>query len=134
VTLRFLGRIDDVDAVDAVVSVLGEVGLSPLAAAAGPATALLGRSLVVWPVAGVDDLAARVVELTASLGEPPPSRPFSGHVTLARAKPGTGVNHLAGAPLSATWPVSEVTLVASDLHPQGARYSIVAHFPLEPEG
>jgi RNA 2',3'-cyclic 3'-phosphodiesterase len=116
-----------------VVDRLGAVG-SGVLASAGPATALLGPSLLVLPIAGLDHLAARVVDLTATLGEPPPLRPFSGHVTLARAKRGVRVGHLAGASLSATWPVCEVTLVASDLHPEGARYSTVAHFPLNAGG
>jgi 2'-5' RNA ligase len=82
------------------------------------------------PVGGLDDLAATVVGLTSSIGEPPPSRPFTGHLTLARGKPGVSVQSLAGVALSATWPVSEVTLVSSELHPHGARYEIVARFGL----
>jgi 2'-5' RNA ligase len=93
-------------------------------------TRSLGRSILMLPVGGLEDLAATVVRLTASIGEPPPSRPFTGHLTLARGKPGISMQSLAGVALSATWPVSEVTLVSSDLHPHGARYEIVARFAL----
>ena len=108
----------------------GSVASGGVVAWAGPITRCLGRSIVMLPVGGLDDLAATVVRLTASIGEPPPSRPFTGHLTLARGKPGINVQRLAGVAVSATWPVSEVTLVSSELHPQGARYEIVARFPL----
>jgi 2'-5' RNA ligase len=134
VTLRFLGRVDDVEMVAARLGSVGAVAAAPsgvgLTATAGPVTTGLGRSLVVLPVSGLDRLAAAVVGLTASFGEPPEPRPFAGHVTLARAKRGAGVGGLVGAPLSARWPVSEVTLVASELHPAGARYSVLTRFSL----
>jgi 2'-5' RNA ligase len=83
-------------------------------------------------VGGLDALAASVVARTAALGEPPPDRPFSGHLTLARAKRGDrGVAGLAGVAFTASWEVGEVTLVASTLHPHGARYDIVARYHLE---
>ncbi len=131
VTLRFLGRVDDVDSVTGPLA--GVCSLAAPVAVAGPLTGLLGSSIVMLPVSGLDDLAAAVVALTASVGEPPPSRPFTGHLTLARARDRSRrvkVADLAGAALSAAWPVSEVTLVASDLHPSGARYEVVGRFPL----
>jgi 2'-5' RNA ligase len=108
----------------------GSVASAGVVASAGPLTRCLGRSIVMLPVGGLDDLATTVVRLTASIGEPPPSRPFTGHLTLARGKPGIKVQSLAGVAVSATWPVSEVTLVESELRPHGARYEIVARFPL----
>jgi 2'-5' RNA ligase len=99
-------------------------------ASAGPVTRRLGSSLVVLPVSGLDLLAGAVSGLTASMGEPVPPRPFFGHVTLARAKRGIAVGGLTGAALSAAWPVAEVTLVASTLHPEGARYEVLARFSL----
>ena len=131
VTLRFLGRMDDADMVAAGLGRLG-AGERPTALA-GPLTTRLGRALVVLPVGGLDRLAAAVVDLTASMGEPPDPRPFAGHVTLGRAKRGASsgsLGPLVGAPLSASWPVAEVSLVASDLHPAGAKYSVLARFPL----
>jgi 2'-5' RNA ligase len=130
VTLRFLGHLDDAEGVKAAL-----LGVSELAAAttasAGPETRRLGTSLVCLPVAGLDELAGAVGGLTGGYGEPPSSdRPFRGHLTLARAKRGTSVGGLVGEPLSASWTVDSVTLVASDLHPQGARYHVVARYPL----
>jgi 2'-5' RNA ligase len=108
---------------------------------AGPATRRLGPSILALPVLGLERLAAAVVALTATVGEPPPDRPFAGHVTLARARRGRGtreagggrsrgVGDLGGAPFSASWEVGEVTLVASTLHPHGARYAVVARYGL----
>jgi RNA 2',3'-cyclic 3'-phosphodiesterase len=128
VTLRFLGAVDDVDLVE---TSLRGVGTLPSAASAGPQTTRLGRSLAVLPVSGLDRLAGAVVDLTASFGEPPDTRPFFGHITLARAKPGVKLGGLVGAPISASWPVTELALVASDLHPTGAKYTVVARFPLK---
>jgi 2'-5' RNA ligase len=45
---------------------------------------------------------------------------------LARSKRGVDVRALAGQSFSAEWPVSEVTLVASETRPSGARYRVVA--------
>ncbi len=167
VTLRFFGRIDEVAPVRAALSRVTLPGdpeaPGPPVAVAGPATRRLGSSILALPVAGLEGLAASVVAATATLGEPPPGRPFSGHLTLAREgrgrrrggvkgvglaeRPGAGgargggepaeAGHrprglagLAGRAFSATWEVSELTLVASTLHPHGARYDIVARYPL----
>jgi RNA 2',3'-cyclic 3'-phosphodiesterase len=129
VTLRFLGR---VDATEQVLEALAPAAsLAAPVAVGGPLTDRLGPSIVMLPVGGLDELAAAVVALTASVGEPPPSRPFAGHLTLARCRDRrVAVGDLAGAALSAAWPVSEVTLVASDLHPSGSRYEVVERFPL----
>jgi 2'-5' RNA ligase len=111
---------------------------------AGPDTRRLGPSILALPVAGLDHLAACVVALTGTLGEPPPDRPFAGHVTLARARGGgrrggRGGGRIGGpagggtalsAAFSAEWEVHEVTLVSSTMHPQGARYEIVSGYEL----
>ena len=67
----------------------------------------------------------------AAVGEPPDPRPFTGHVTIARLKdrPACGV---AGHRVHATFPVTELHLVRSDLHPHGARYTTIATRPLRP--
>jgi RNA 2',3'-cyclic 3'-phosphodiesterase len=124
VTLRFLGSIDDVDGVKtALARVESAAGAT---AVAGPVVERLGRGILCLPVGGLEALAHAVVALTGGLGEPADDRPFRGHLTLARAKPGVDLTPLVGAPCSATWPVSEITLVASDTRPDGARYQIVA--------
>ena len=80
VTLRFLGECDEVEAVAA----LGPVGSPPALVALGPTMQRLGRSVVMIPARGADDLAATVTEATRHLGQPPPKRRFTGHMTVAR--------------------------------------------------
>ncbi len=134
VTLRFLGQVPE--------EALAEVGqaLSRLeapgavTAVAGPGVERLGISVLCVPVAGVDELAARVVALTAAIGEAVDPRPFRGHLTVARAGRGVSLRTLTGAPFLAAWPVDEVTLVASTRDPDGARYQVVGRYPLVSDG
>jgi 2'-5' RNA ligase len=85
----------------------------------------LGRSTVVVPVAGLDQLAAATIEATAEVGVPPDPRPFTGHLTIARLK-GRAACGVAGQPFRATFPVREIHLVRSHLDSSGARYEVVA--------
>jgi 2'-5' RNA ligase len=135
VTLRFLGAVDDVTGVASVAGVADELhsvrGASAVAAM-GPQVARFGQRVLQVPVTGLDDLAAAVVGATSSIGIPPEDRPFSGHLTLARVR---GRRHvdlrpLVGAPVGASWPVAEVCLFESHLHPEGARYDVVERVPL----
>jgi 2'-5' RNA ligase len=121
VTLRFLGKVTDVDAVTAA---LGSASFAHCEARLGPEVGRLGRRVLHIPVAGLDDLGAAVVARTAELGEPPEARPFTAHLTLARARSRSGIDlrPRTGAPIAAGWRVEEVCLVESHLHPQGARY------------
>ena len=123
-TLRFLGRVSDVDAVTAA---LEPVSLPRCEARLGPETGRFGRRVLHVPVAGLDDLAAVIVAATAAVGEPPEDRAFAAHVTLARARArrGTDLRVLTGAPLAARWTVEEVCVIESHLHPRGARYELV---------
>jgi 2'-5' RNA ligase len=128
VTLRFLGEEDEAAAAEA----LGRLrfGSRPVAEV-GPAVARLGDGILHVPVAGVDGLASAVGAATADVGMPPPARPFRGHLTLARAnRRGASLRGLVGTPLAGRWEVEEVALVASRLHPQGARYSVVRRVTL----
>ena len=124
VTLRFLGRVSDVDAVRAALE-----PLSPARSTArlGPAVGRFGRRVLHVPVAGLEELAAAVVTSTAAIGEPPEDRPFAAHLTLARARARRGIDlrALTGEALAATWPVEEVCLIESHLHPHGARYEML---------
>jgi 2'-5' RNA ligase len=140
VTLRFLGSVDDAG-VAAVAAALATAAASvrpPVEASLGSAVARLGRGVVCIDVAGLAAVAAAVVEATAGFGRPPEDRPFHGHLTLARVKPGTGgVRSLgvSGTPVAAPpWRVEAIDLVESQLHPHGARYRSVASFPLGPPG
>ncbi|MDP9071484.1 MAG: hypothetical protein M3N68_09425 [Actinomycetota bacterium] len=126
VTLRFLGQVD--------AAVAGEAfrGIEPPAgepvAALGPATGRFGSRVLHAPVGGLEGLAAATVAATVGVGQPPPERSFTGHVTLARARRPRGVDlrPLAGIPVAGGWVVRQLTLVAS--RPggaTGARYDVI---------
>ena len=118
ITLRFLGEAEPQE-VEA--SLQGFQG-SASAVRLGPASRRLGSRALVLPASGLDDLAAAVQARTESIGQPPDRRRFTGHLTLARARmrvPGTVV----GLPLDARFPATELWSVASQLHPDGARYT-----------
>ncbi len=129
VTLRFLGEVADPDEV---VAALAGVDAAPADAELGPAVGRFGQRVVQVPVSGLDALAGAVVAATGHLGEPPDDRPFHGHLTLARAGRGStaDLRRLAGAPLAFRWTVGEITLIESRLEAGGARYSVLATFPL----
>jgi RNA 2',3'-cyclic 3'-phosphodiesterase len=128
VTLRFLGSCDPDDACAA----LAGLHAPPAQAQLGPAVTLLGDSVVVVPVAGLDSLAAAVLACTADIGQPPTHRPFVGHLTVARLRR-HATCPLVGQPLSASFGVHDVALVRSEPpaagHPR--RYTTVATFTLD---
>lgn len=131
VTLRFLGEC----AADEVAAALG-TATWPAApeAVLGADVRAFGRELLHVPVGGVEALAAAVVQATAAIGKPPPVRPFTGHLTLARARRGGDVRPLVRASALAhevRWRADEVVLMVSELRPSGARYSVVERFSVE---
>ena len=104
VTLRFLGAAD----VRVATAALDNVLAAACTASLGPRPTRLGRD---------------VVHSTAHVGAPPETRPFRGHLTLAESRRGKPPK--LEAELRASWPVTEVALVESHLHPAGARYETV---------
>lgn len=138
VTLRFFGELDNAQIEGARQRLQAVAWGFPrsLAVRGGPASCFLGPGLVVWPVQGLDALGEAVARATGDLGEPLPRRPFYGHLTLARARPGHDARRRPEllAPLSAGWAVSRLCLVESVLHPQGARYRNVAEMTLGQPG
>jgi 2'-5' RNA ligase len=143
VTMRFLGGVDEAT-IGRVREALGEAaaGLAPfrivLQGFGGFPTPRTPR--VVW--VGVTDgserlgmLHARVEAALARRRIPAEGRPFHPHVTLGRAREPRGAVELAtwlgapGAPLGETL-VDAVHLMRSELHPAGARYSVLAREPL----
>jgi len=133
VTLRFFGETADAD-LPAITAAVREAGTGRAACSAslGRSARRLGRTALVVPVDGLDGLGAAVIERTRRVGPPPPDRPFTGHLTLARGRGWRPVPAaLAGLPVPpATWIVRELALVRSDLDAAGARYTTLASAPL----
>ncbi len=121
VTMRFLGDCDEGEAVAA----LSGLRLSSAEVALGPAVERLGRAVLVVPARGLDDLAAEVISATRHIGQSPPDRPFTAHLTVARYKgrPPDGY----APPVHAAFTATEIALVRSD--PPGT-YRNVAAFAL----
>ena len=125
VTMRFFGEADIDDALEA----CGRIDAVACDVTLGPRVERLGRGVVMAPVHGLDAIALAVIDATSGAGRRPDDRPFRGHVTLARTK-GAARCALVDQPVSATWRATEITLVRSDLHPHGARYTTVETFAL----
>ena len=125
VTLRFLGEAHP----GAIEGALEGIEIAPARVRLGPAVDVLsGRALVV-PVAGLDTIAGEVTTRTRDLGERPRQR-FVGHLTIARLQPHADAPRALGAMLDAAFELEEIALVESRLHPQGARYTTIATWPV----
>ena len=129
VTLAFLGEVPDGEqevAAGALARVAGQLPNGPHAIL-GPVTATLGPGILCLPVDGLAEAARVVGESPLGRYVRPEGRPFNGHLTLARTRRGRRVpDDLCGVPVDARWPVDEICLVSSRLHPEGARYETVA--------
>ena len=139
VTLRFLGEVGApaavADAVRAVPELLAAAGVAEVRAVLGPTvTWFPGRQVLQVPVGGLDALAGAVAQSTAPWGAPADDRPYSGHLTLARARGrARGPAGLAGASVVAAWRVGAVEVMSSVLGRRGARYETLASVAL-PDG
>ena len=126
ITLRFLGEAEQGEVEDSLRGFRGSASTVRL----GPASKRLGARLLALPADGLSELAAEVQSRTEGIGQPPERRRFTGHLTLARARkrmPGTVV----GLPFAAQFQATELWLVSSQLHPDGARYTRLCHWPLK---
>lgn len=126
ITLRFFGEAEQGDVEGSLRGFRGSVASVRL----GPVSRRLGARALVLPAAGLGELAAKAQTLTAHIGQPPGKREFTGHLTLARDRkrvPATVV----GQPVEAEFQATEFWLVSSELHPDGARYTRLSHWPLE---
>ena len=132
VTLRFLGDAEP-DEVAAALAAVQWGRVPPVNVILGPATAVLGEGVVMVPAAGCEDLVDRVVAATGRLGRESEDRPFVGHLTLGRFRDEPRAGSI-GMPISATFRVDEVLLVASHTRPEGAVHDVVARCPLPGEG
>lgn len=143
-TLRFLGQ-TRVDQLPAIREVIGEVAARhapfDLEVSGGGAFPSLRRPRVLWLGLrrGEASLAALAADLDGRLerlGWEPEPRPYSAHLTLARADPGpaaaatAAVLVEASARLELLWRVEEVVLYESHLERGGARYVALERAPL----
>jgi RNA 2',3'-cyclic 3'-phosphodiesterase len=126
VTLAFVGEVTGEHLADVECALDTAARHAAAAAAAlGPATVRLGRTLLCVPVEGLEEMAGSARAALGAAGVPMPDadHPFRGHCTLARARRGRVVPpSLAGAPVAASWAVTRLCLVRSTLDPAGARY------------
>jgi 2'-5' RNA ligase len=137
VTVKFLGQIDDAR-VPAVAEALAgaasrvaafEVAVRGLGAFPSPS-----RARVIWAgLEGAEPLAALAGEVDralAALGVPPESRAFAAHVTLGRARearPNSALARALARPVDfGRLPVTRLSLMRSELRPQGSRYTELA--------
>lgn len=104
----------------------------------------LRRPRVIWAgvegqISTLEALQRRVVQQTAPLGFAPEERPFRPHITLGRVREGAGpaaVERLGRAIAERTfsvreiWRVEHVSLMRSELHPSGARYTALGQIVL----
>ncbi len=148
-TLKFLGNIP-ASGVPPLLECLAPVGRD-----AGPFPLKLGalgmfpnrrKPRVLW--AGVDgdlDALSRLQQASetaiCAIGYPPEQRPFRPHITLGRPRRSVSDAHLAriGAvvsaiapPSPASWTVASIDVMQSELHPSGARYTVLGSAPLNP--
>jgi RNA 2',3'-cyclic 3'-phosphodiesterase len=136
VTLRFFGDLApaEVTSATAALSAAASSLSEQPTATGGPGTRFLGPGLVVWPVDGLQTAAEAVERATAPIGQPVPDRRFYGHMTIARGRRGADLRparHLLTS-LAMSWPVTSLSLVQSELHPDGARYRDLDRFSVRP--
>jgi 2'-5' RNA ligase len=126
VTLAFLGEVAEPEPVLAAVQTAASAVSGPIEVAAGPRVELLGSHALCLPVDGLDEVAAAVRREAAAWMGAEGGRPFKGHLTVARGVGRSVVpRSAAGTPFAARWQAASVSLVASELHPDGARYADV---------
>lgn len=141
-TLKFLGNIPSAN----VLALLGCVGeLASANRAFGLKLTGLGmfpnrrKPRVLWAGVGGDLDALSSLQIGAedtinALGYPPEQRPFRPHITLGRPRRSVSDAQLAriGAVVSGltppppvSWQVDRVDVMRSELHPSGARYTVL---------
>ncbi len=126
VTLRFIGNADPNDVADA----LDQATFEPTTVELGPAVDVGNERVLFVPATGADALAAEVAQVTRDLGDEPLRKRFLGHVTIARVKKRANMPRALGEMITAAWEPSEVALVESRLHPDGARYDTLQTWPI----
>jgi 2'-5' RNA ligase len=146
VTVRFLGDLDESGVArvrDAVRRAAGPLAAPWVRLGALGAFPSLARPRVLWVGLAegepeVLEVARAVDETLARAGFGPPDKPFRAHLTLARIREGArGPDALRDVRLDAA-PAGEflerLTVMKSDLHPSGARYTPLEEVRLRPPG
>ena len=141
VTLRFAGRVGDVERLVEEVAVAATVA-SPVAGVQLTGAGAFPKprnGSVLW--VGVAEspalaaLAAMVERACVEAGLAPDDRAFNPHVTVARRGRARDlrplVDAIGPAPVGDRWTATEVRLMASDTRPAGAVYTELARFPLD---
>jgi 2'-5' RNA ligase len=139
ITLRFLGRTDDVGyerflaALDQ--AILGpefEIGLGEMGAFPRPRSAAVTWLAVAKGQDRLEELAAEAEESAQAAGFAPEERPFRAHLTLSRVRPPedvTGlVEELTGAGIG--WPCRSIVVYRSHPGRGGVVYDPLETFPL----
>jgi 2'-5' RNA ligase len=134
VTLAFAGEVSP-DRVEALTDDLADAAgrLDRAAVELGPRAIRLGPSVLCLPAEGLDAAAAAVRPVVAAVRPTGSSRPFRGHLTLARGRGGRPLPrglYPADLALSCRFTIDELSLVASELDRGGARYRAVARLAL----
>ena len=134
VTLKFLGQIEAgrvapiAEALGAVASRTPSFELAVRGLGAFPTPV---RARVVWvglePIGPLAAVAAELDTALGTLGIPRESRPFAAHVTLGRVRESRRnlglADALARPAECGRLPVTRLSLMRSELHPRGARYT-----------
>jgi len=137
-TLKFLGNVAD-ERVDEIAGAVREAtnghGAFDASFAEVGGFPNLRRPRVLW--IGIGEGADALARLAGSLdtalealGFAPEDRPFRGHLTLARFKQPKAVDVVVPEVRLRGFPVDEIVLFRSHLHPKGARYEALEWFPL----
>lgn len=132
VTLRFVGKIDDVT-YDRWLWSLEQVDCPPIRVRLTGMGAFPRprKATVLWiglEAEGLDDLAAAVEEATVAAGLSPEERPFRAHLTLSRIRPPRDVHTLVEAtpPMEMGWKADSFHVMAA----VGSSYRIFDSLPL----
>jgi 2'-5' RNA ligase len=139
ITLRFIGRTDDV-AYDRLLGSLDEadlgrvfdIGLADMGAFPRPKSATVLWLGVAKGQTRLEEVAAVVEEAVQAAGFGAEERPFRAHLTLSRIRPPVDVTGLIGSFPDAglVWRCRSIVVYRSHLGRGGARYEPLETFPL----
>lgn len=125
VTLAFIGDAD----IDEAAAALRRTALPAVTAEVSSQPRVMGRTSLVLPVSGVDELAGVVRKATLPEAA---DRPFHGHITMARSRGGRPIKGRTAEPPPwnrLSFHIDELALVVSTLGTEGSTYATVVTFP-----